>query len=159
MRANIELGNIQVRNIDTSSGIFIAQTNIANGWRSQTKLNYGFGEIGDETTFENCLSIVSDNDVIDSPMEDNSIMIDKNVSHSNSNTDIFFEGIDVESINTNATVSIGESMQNGWGTQMKNNYGNGEFYGDTITSNNKVLIKDDDLIDAPVNDHHIVNSP
>lgn len=160
MKAKIELGNIQVTSVDTSSGIFISQLNFANGWRSQIKSNSGFGEIGDHNHLENCISTVSDDDIIDSPMEDNSVFVEKNIVASESETTIQFKGIEVESLNQNASISIGENRQSGWASASKENEGNGEFQGETLFTNNQTIVRDNDVIDAPVIDKHItINSP
>lgn len=156
MKAKIVLGDIHVSSIDSASGIFISQINKPSGWRSQTKINGGFGDIGDHNHFENCISIVSDDDVIDSPMEDNSVVVDHDHS-SGGDTDIHYNDIKVNTIDQNSTISIGESSQSGWAARSKNNYGNGKFVGDTTLPNNRSIVKDDDIVDAPVSDHHITS--
>lgn len=158
LKAKIELGNIQVTSMDTSSGIFISQLNFANGWRSQIKSNSGFGEIGDHNHLENCIFAVSDDDIIDSPMEDNSVSMEMNIDTGESESSIQFKGIEVDSLNQNASISIGENRQSGWASASKENEGNGDFLGETLFVNNQTLVRDNDFIDAPVIDKHITIS-
>lgn len=156
MRTNIQLGNIHVNTIQSTSGIFISQTNFANGWKSQSKSNSGFGDIaGDNSKLENCIFIVSDDDVIDSSTEDNSVLIEKNVNPANNDTMIQFNGIEVELQSTNSTISIGDSIQTGWTSKNKSNEGNGLFSGENTIAHNKILINDRDIVDAPINDRPI----
>lgn len=150
MRAKFELGDIQVNSIESSSGIFISQTNIVNGWRSQSKSNSGLGKVGDQNKLENIISIVSDDDNIDSPMINNSVMIENNVKNAEGDIDINLNEIKVESLNTNATISIGESTQSGWASQTKSNLGNGHFLGDNLITDSINVVKDDDIVDSPV---------
>ncbi|MEW9699904.1 spore germination protein [Paenibacillus sp. SI8] len=65
---------------------------------------------------------------------------------------IVFNMINVNSINTNASIGIGENAQSSWDSHSKNNYGTGQFIGNTISSNIVNLICDNDFIDAPIND-------
>ncbi len=150
MKAKFDLGDIQVGSVKATSGIFISQTNIVYGWRSQIKINSGLGEVGNQNKLENIVSIVSDEDNIDSPMINNSLWIENNVKTSDSDIDINFNEIKVDSLNTNATISIGESTQSGWATQKKSNLGNGHFIGDNILADSLNVVKDDDIVDAPV---------
>ncbi|HHW37019.1 MAG TPA: hypothetical protein GXX18_07260 [Bacillales bacterium] len=159
MRAQFDLGDIQVTTIESSSGIFISQTNIVNGWRSQIKLNSGLGKVGNQNKFEKMISIVSDDDNVDSPMVNNSMWIENNIKNSESNIDINFNEIKVDLLDTNATISIGENTQSGWASQIKGNLGNGQFIGDNVLADSLNVVKDDDIVDAPVQQRLINFSP
>lgn len=160
MKAKFDLGDIQVTTVESSSGIFISQTNIVNGWRSQTKLNSGLGEVdGDQNKLKNFISIVSDEDNVDSPMVNNSVWIENNIKTTDSDININFNEIKVDLLNTNATISIGESTQSGWASQTKSNLGNGHFVGDNVLADSLNIIKDDDVVDAPVEQRLINFSP
>lgn len=151
MKAKIELGDIQVTTIEASSGIFISQTNIVNGWRSQAKLNSGLGELGgNQNKLENIVTIISDDDNVDAPMVNNSMWIENNIKNAESDIDINFNEIKVDLLDTNATISIGENTQTGWASQIKSNLGNGQFIGDTVLSDSINIVKDDDIVDTPV---------
>ncbi|WNR43748.1 spore germination protein [Paenibacillus roseipurpureus] len=65
---------------------------------------------------------------------------------------IVFNMININNQNTNATVGIGENAQSSWDSHSKNNYGTGEFIGNSISCNIVNLIFDNDFIDAPIND-------
>lgn len=159
MRVQFDLGDIQVTSIESSSGIFISQSNIMNGWRSQIKLNSGLGEVGNQNKLENFISIVSDDDNVDTPMVNNSMWIENNIKTSDSDININFNEIKVDLLDTNSTISIGESTQSGWASQIKGNLGNGQFIGDNVLADSLNVIKDDDIIDAPVQQRLINFSP
>ncbi|NSL50924.1 spore germination protein [Calidifontibacillus erzurumensis] len=150
MKVKLEIGPIQVESIESASGIFISQMNIVKGWHSQEKNNYGFGDFGDQNVIENCISIVSDDDFIDAPMNDNSIIIEKKLKPQNTNTDISLGDIQVETMDTNSSITIGDSLQTGWRSQSKINSGIGDFIGDNLTKNNRIFLYDNDIIDSPV---------
>jgi hypothetical protein len=152
MDVNIIFDKIQVQSIDTSSGIFVAHTNHAHGWSSQSKINMGFGTVGDSNVLETSTSVVYDDDWIDSPMIDKSVRLQNKQEPGPNQTSIVFNKIDVDTMNTNTTVSVGESSQQGWSSKSKNNYGNGTFIGRTLLPNNKTMVKDDDYIDSPIKD-------
>ncbi|MCD1259454.1 spore germination protein [Paenibacillus athensensis] len=67
-------------------------------------------------------------------------------------TSIVFNMINVNNLNTNATVGIGENAQSSWDSHSKNNYGYGENIGAAFTANVANVIYDNDFIDAPIND-------
>lgn len=158
MRAKFDLGDIQVTSIESSSGIFVSQSNYVNGWRSQRKTNSGFGEVGDQNKLKNIISIVSDDDKVDSPMINNSVWVENNIKK-DSDLDINFNEIKVDALNTNATISIGESTQSGWASQTKSNLGNGHFLGNNVIADSQNIVKDDDIVDAPVQQRLINFSP
>lgn len=65
---------------------------------------------------------------------------------------IVFNMININNQNTNATIGIGENAQSSWDSHSKNNYGTGEFIGNSISANIINFIFDNDFIDAPIND-------
>ncbi|NLZ53380.1 MAG: hypothetical protein GX892_09570 [Thermoanaerobacteraceae bacterium] len=65
---------------------------------------------------------------------------------------IVFNMINVNSINTDAAISVGENNLGSWDTHSKNNYGNGAFYGNTLSPTNLNFVSDLDAIDSPVYD-------
>lgn len=67
-------------------------------------------------------------------------------------TSIVFNMINVNSINTNATIGIGENAQSSWDSHSKNNYGNGQVIGTSVYANLVNTVIDNDFIDAPIND-------
>lgn len=69
---------------------------------------------------------------------------------------IGFGAININSINTDAALAVGENSQPGWDAQAKNNYGNGVAIGNVALPNNIIFVSDNDLIDTPINDMDIV---
>ncbi|SDP26962.1 Spore germination protein gerPA/gerPF [Paenibacillus sp. yr247] len=65
---------------------------------------------------------------------------------------IVFNMINVNSINTNATIGIGENAQSSWDSHSKNNYAQGQSIGTSLSVNVFNFIIDNDFIDAPIND-------
>ncbi|GGH88160.1 hypothetical protein JOD43_000631 [Pullulanibacillus pueri] len=64
---------------------------------------------------------------------------------------INFAAINVNAINRDSSVSIGENNQPGWSSHSKNNYGDGLLFGiNLINQMNNIM--DNDVIDAPIND-------
>jgi hypothetical protein len=147
-RMNIIFNKIDVNTIDTASGIFIG-TNHAHGWSSHNKNNSGLGT-ANNTVISGNLNMVHDNDIVDSPIDDRDVIYSHQARLGQ--TDIDFKMINVNALDTNATISTGENVQNGWDTHSKNNFGQGTVYGNTISSNNINSISDNDIIDTPIND-------
>jgi len=72
---HIELGNINVNRIDSSSGIFVG-TNAQWGWSSHAKNVSGFGAVtGMLNRLSANVSVVYDNDLIDTPIDDRDVFI------------------------------------------------------------------------------------
>lgn len=71
---------------------------------------------------------------------------------------INFVSINVNSINRNSTVAIGENNQAGWSAHWKSNQGNGLYIGNSVTLNNATVILDTDLVDSPILDSDNVPS-
>ena len=64
---------------------------------------------------------------------------------------INFAAINVNAINRDSAVAIGENNQPGWTAHSKNNYGDGLLFGINMI-NQMTSIIDNDVIDTPVND-------
>jgi hypothetical protein len=158
-QVNIVFDKIEVKTIDTSSGIFLGNVNNAHGWSSQTKSNYGFGKAGEHCKIEKNVTLIIDDDFIDSPMEDRRMTLESYHEDPGNSTFIHLSHINVQDMAINASVAVGESNQGGWGTQSKNNFGNGKFSGDSLLTKNVNVIKDDDQIDSPIRDQTISQAP
>ncbi|MBD0379818.1 spore germination protein [Paenibacillus sedimenti] len=65
---------------------------------------------------------------------------------------IVFNMINVNSLNTNANIGIGENAQSSWDSHSKTNVGTGENIGVVCTANMVNIIYDNDFIDSPIND-------
>ncbi|HEX7057929.1 MAG TPA: hypothetical protein VF260_12150 [Bacilli bacterium] len=65
---------------------------------------------------------------------------------------VTFVSINVNNLNREGTVAVGEVNQAGWSAHGKNNFGNGFYIGNTLAFANVQSIVDVDLIDSPIND-------
>jgi hypothetical protein len=70
---------------------------------------------------------------------------------------INFIAINVNTQNRDSTISIGEIVQSGWAAHGKNNFGNGNMFGISATTNVLNNIVDNDFIDSPIFD--LQNAP
>ena len=64
--------------------------------------------------------------------------------------------INVNSLNTNSTVSVGENQLSGWSSHRKTNNGVGIQVGIFTNSLNYTIIVDNDLADAQITDPDII---
>lgn len=152
---NIILKNLKVNAVEHSSGIFIG-TNKAVGWSAHSKSNFGLGTVIDSNT-QNNINTVFDNDVVDSPIDDRDCIVSNtNFNNRNSNKspaqEICFDRIDVNVIDTNSTISLGQNSQPAWDSHTKDNLGSGAFHGNNLVTGNVSTIFDNDIIDSPIND-------
>ena len=58
----------------------------------------------------------------------------------------------INSLDTNAAVSIGENLLNGWSAHGKRNDGTGRSAGITENKSNTNIVIDNDLVDCPIYD-------
>lgn len=149
------LNKININSIITNSGVFIGN-NQASGWTLQTKVNNGFG--GGGGTIIGNTNIVIDNDVIDAPVDDRDLIITNQSQTNKEQTDsqitlIHFNEVNVNALNRNCSIAIGENDQTNWTSHNKNNYGNGILSGKNLAGRNLNIIRDDDVIDAPIASH------
>lgn len=59
--------------------------------------------------------------------------------------------INVNSLNTNAVISVGENQLPGWAAHRKVNNGIGFFAGNVLNAANGALINDTDVLDGLIN--------
>jgi len=148
IRNRIAIKNIDVTNIDTVSGMFIG-TNNAHNWSSHRKNNYGFGSLNHCINYQNH-SYVVDNDLVDTPINQNTISLIEKGKNINNNTVDVME-INVSVLDSNAAVTLGENDLNGWSSHSKRNGGQGRIIGDLQNTHNSGMILDQDIIDTPIN--------
>lgn len=166
---NLIIKGINVNSLDTASGIFVG-INTVNNWSSHHKNNHGFGIVY-HSQVTDTFSLVIDNDVIDSPMESHAVTyMDgwKDVQPIDAPTEdhtvtlmdgqpevpkqIDIKEINVNSLFTNAAVTVGDNFLNGWSAHRKTNEGTGRTAGiSQLTSNTNIVI-DNDVIDSPISD-------
>lgn len=146
---SVSLNNLNVNSVEVNSGIFIGATNMSYGWSSHSKANNGFGSFSN-TTVTKSLSVIYDNDSIDSPIVDKKKFFVVKPEKKASKTDIQLTDINVNGLKTNAAISIGDVDQEGWSSHNKRNVGGGENNGINTSAYNHVKIIDNDQIDAPI---------
>lgn len=71
---------------------------------------------------------------------------------------IVFNSINVNALNINASISVGQNTQTNWDSHQKRNIGNGLFFGINYSLNTFNYIFDPDGFDALINDPDIVSS-
>lgn len=145
---NVSLNKLTVNSVESNSGIFIGATNLCYGWSSHSKSNNGFGSFSDSTVTKS-FCVIYDNDSIDTPIVDSKkfLMIKPKEEPK---TDIHFTDINVNGMETNAAISLGDVDQAGWSSHSKNNVGEGSSTGVNTSINNQIKIVDNDLIDVPI---------
>ena len=148
----VQFNNLNLNLIDNSSGVFIGN-NTANGWRSVMSINQGFGTAGG-CIISDSINIVFDNDVVDTIIEDSEHHLCDNYQTpvGPQNQSINFQTLNINAVNANSAVSIGESKIDHWRSSNKTNMGFGMGVGVNIFSNNVNMIDDQDIIDAPIKD-------
>lgn len=142
------INGITVNSIDTSSGIFVGINNV-NNWSSLRKSNYGFGTVSNSFVSEN-FGLVIDNDLIDTPIENHAVTY---MNGSQEVNDIDVKEINVNSLDTNAAVSVGENLLNGWSAHGKRNEATGRSAGISQHKENTNIVIDNDVVDCPINDN------
>jgi hypothetical protein len=147
IRNRISINKIDVTNIDTASGIFVG-TNYSNNWSSHRKNNYGFGSVSNSNIYQNS-SYVVDNDIVDTPINQNTVNVIERGKNINNNKVEVLE-IKINVIDTNSALSLGENELNGWSSHGKRNGGQGRFIGEFQNTQNSGVIFDQDIIDTPI---------
>jgi len=150
----IYLNSLSVDTLDTTCGVFIG-VNRATGWSSHAKTNSGLGTSGPHC--RNNINIVYDNDFVDTPAESRDMFL-----HTANGTgdgtvplEIKFDKIDVNALDTQSIIAVGNNSQSAWDSHSKDNQGLGTLYGRPSLSKNTNTIHDNDIIDAPINDQDI----
>lgn len=63
---------------------------------------------------------------------------------------IILPQIVMNSANRNSGIAIGENQQTNWHAHSKNNFGEGTFFGISLTPFNVNIIIDNDVVDTPM---------
>lgn len=153
-QVHIQFRDLLVNAIDTNSGIFFGNKNIANGWSSHSKSNNGFGDASNSTI--RSINLIMDNDLIDSPIDDRDVFITNHQHNAETVTSVDLHDMQINALDTNSTVSMGEIEQTGWSSHAKANSGGGRHKGVNI-SRDFTIIHDEDYIDVPIQDNGIIN--
>jgi hypothetical protein len=145
----ISFDKLSINSIEVNSGVFIISYINDNGWSSHRKTNNGFGAVGDSTVC-GCVSVDYDNDVIDSPIQDSDHFTITNPPIDPMNSVISFNEINVNGLENNSAISVGNMQQPGWSAHGKINAGVGGSTGILVSKHNSSGIFDNDYIDAPI---------
>lgn len=150
----IQLKSLKIDTIDTTSGVFIG-INRVTSWTSYSKTNSGFGTSGPHS--HDNINTVYDNDFIDAPAESRDLFLQTEGCTNNDGVplEIKFDKIDVNALDTQSIIAVGNNSQSAWDSHSKENYGLGTLYGRPGISKNTNTINDNDVIDAPINNHDI----
>ena len=148
---HIECDALFVNQVHTNSGIFIGN-NYSHSWSSHTKTNSGLGTTS-SCDISNILNIVFDNDMVDTLIneENNTASLPITSNTNQDNHDQYdIHTINVNAINTNSTLTIGENRQPLWSSHNKLNFGIGNLSGFNYVKQTLNQLNDQDLIDTPI---------
>lgn len=153
-KVSILFDKLMVNSIDAASAIFFGGTNVANGWSSHSKSNNGFGQ--SSQSHHTSLSVIYDQDVIDAPIDDRDHFIIANEKNRATSSQISLEDIQVNALEANSSISIGEVSQEGWSSHFKTNSGQGSHKGVNISEGGQSTIVDNDVVDAPIKSNRLI---
>jgi len=149
---SIYLNSLSVVTLDTTCGVFVG-LNRAVGWSSHSKSNSGLGTSGNDC--RNNLNVVYDNDIIDTPAEKSDMFLNTAGNDGTGSLDIKFTKIDVNALDTQSLIAVGNNSQSAWDSHSKTNGGLGNLYGASSVAKNINSVQDNDIIDTPINDQDI----
>ncbi|WAH35266.1 hypothetical protein [Alicyclobacillus dauci] len=146
--------NINVQVISHCSGIFISDSNVIYGWSSHGKDNIGFGSLDSSNFIKNNATFIFDSDYADTLIDDRDVhAFVQNQKKEPSTQIIGFDKINVNSMQQNSGVFVGQSNINGQDTHEKENVGYGSVYGTNNRSlGNVSVVHDPDLVDGVIHD-------
>jgi hypothetical protein len=137
---------IHVHLIENTSGLFIGSVQ-ANGWKSKSKTNQVFGHF-DSSSAQGLIGVLQDNDQLDMINVDNTLTLNNNNGlNVDKEVKIQVNGVHVNAMQMNASVSIGNSQANQWESKGKNNFGTGKLVGKSELRSIMNNIDDRDAID------------
>ena len=151
------IGDIKVQTMQRQSGIFIGENNKAIGWSAHGKDNSVIGSIsGQSNLLYNNISILSDPDFIDTPIDDRDINISlENGCDENHTSNLSLNNLQVNSMQ-DSTLFVGDGQVTGMDANEKANYSQGSIFGNkNQLLNNLNINNDQDQIDAIINDQDI----
>lgn len=138
--------DINVNVIEENSGIFIGETH-ANHWSSRVKENHGIGEIS-QSDVRSIIGIVQDNDQRDvTHLEKNTLIKQTTTSGDARDIDININGIKVNFVASNSSISTGINEHEFGRAITKDNFGTGEFIGINHAESVINFIDDRDVVD------------
>ncbi|MFF2447884.1 hypothetical protein ACFVSW_12365 [Neobacillus sp. NPDC058068] len=151
------IGDINVQTMQRQSGIFIGEENNAIGWSTHGKENNVIGGISGQSNllFHN-ISILNDPDFIDTPIDDRDINISFGNPSKEDVSNITLGSVNVNTMEQNSSVFLGNSHVTGMDANEKVNYSQGAVFGNQNQLLNNVNTNNDqDFIDGIMEDQDI----
>lgn len=150
-------GDINVRTMQKQSGIYLGEKNTNIGLSAHSKVNGVFSGIGGQSNiFLRNLSILNDQDIIDSPINDNDINIHTKNQDEETHNNILLRAINVSAMTQNSSVFVGDGTVTGMDANEKANHAMGGAFGNAnLKYQNINLNNDQDLIDGNIFDQDI----
>lgn len=145
---------VKVGAISDNSGVYISNQNVILGISNHSKTNSGIGSIDSHNALLGNLSIVYDNDGIDTPIDDRDVKIyQSQPDASEKMTQIAFDSIQVLSISQNSGVFVGDVKITGLDSHAKQNLARGATSGNqNVEAKNVNYIEDADFVDGVIFD-------
>ncbi|MCL6593655.1 MAG: hypothetical protein K6T31_06730 [Alicyclobacillus sp.] len=156
MEANFGI-QLQVQTVQGNSSMNFGNHTVHCGISHSSKSNSGFGAVEGNNTLMRNVCVVFDNDLLDALVDDRDVHVyaphlagDPHVVNAR------VDAIQVETLQQNAGVFIGETAITGLDSHEKDNIGVGPFYGlGNVTRQNLVVQLDQDVVDAAMDDRDI----
>ncbi|MFS0644362.1 hypothetical protein [Siminovitchia sp. 179-K 8D1 HS] len=150
-------GNIHVQSMNRQSGIFIGEQNKAIGWNAHGKANNVIGSVGGRSNLlcQNVF-ILEDPDFIDTPIDDRDINLSIEHPGNENTSNLNFDHINVNTMQQNSLVTMGEGHITGMDANEKSNHSLGNIFGNENQTKYNVNINyDQDVVDGIINDQDI----
>lgn len=154
---NITTGDINIQTMQRQSGIFIGEKNIAIGWSAHGKENSVIGNVsGHSNLLLHNISILNDPDIVDTPIDDRDINISFENPSDENTTNVTLESLNVNRIEQNSSIFLGNAHVNGMDSNQKGNTSQGPINGNNNQMLNNILLNNDqDVIDGIMDDRDI----
>ncbi|WP_231493481.1 hypothetical protein [Alicyclobacillus macrosporangiidus] len=145
--------SIQVRIVQNSSGVYVGGRNVVYGLSAHSKSNAGFGTLHSSNLVYRNLTLVYDPDVLDTPIDDRDVHVFAQHQRRPAMTHIGFQSLNVNAMQQNSAVFVGDANITGFDQHQKTNKGSGDTNGHYNGSVCNVYVNFDvDAIDTPIGD-------
>lgn len=150
--------HLTIQTISGNSGVYFGNQNVSVGVSSHSKSNEAIGSIGSHNLVQRNLNLISDPDVIDTPIDDRDIHMYaptyRNSAPNVLNTRV--DQIECGTFNQNAGLFIGETTITGFDSHEKQNMGHGQTFGNVNQAQGNLnIIYDPDNIDGVMDDRDV----
>lgn len=150
--------HLTIQTISGNSGVYFGNQNISVGVSSHSKSNRAIGSIGSHNLVQRNLNLISDPDIIDTPIDDRDIHMYaptyKTAATNVLNTKV--DQIACGTITQNAGVFIGETTITGFDSHEKDIMGHGQTFGNVNQAQGNLnFISDPDHTDMFIDDRDV----